>query len=72
MSNVIPFNRDQPTDQELFMEGMVMIDDALSRIMEIKNDRCRIITQMLHSALLIGESVNIGDLDGQINSVDER
>ena len=46
----------QPSDEDLFSEGMKFIDDALSRFMDIDSDHSRGISKILHGALLIAET----------------
>jgi len=46
-----------PTDNELFAEGMRFVDDALSRFMEIKDDRSEHITKVLHGILVLLELI---------------
>jgi hypothetical protein len=47
----------QPTEHELFAEGMQFVDDALSRFMELTDEHSEALSRILHGALVLAEMV---------------
>lgn len=53
------------SEKQLLKEGLELLDDALARIMECKNDEIKALSNILHGALVFGDILYAAQVFGE-------